>query len=106
VTDVDPGFRWFRDYYQQFTSVEKAKDFLTIGTVIALDPPYPKNFLVTALYDDTFEAVTIHDPKETINPKYSDVVFPKNVLYVLAFDTETNEAAINAVMVRRLHNES
>jgi len=106
VTDVDPGFRWFRDYYHQLTSVEEARSFLCVGTVIALDPPYPKNYLVTALHDDTFEAVTINDPKETIQPKYSDVVFPGNLLFVLEFDNETNDAALNAVIVRRLQNES
>jgi hypothetical protein len=106
VTDVDPGFHYFRDYYRQFTSVAEAREFLAVGTVIALDPPYPKNFLVTALHEDTFDAVTINDPKEEITAKYSDVVFPENILYVLEFDSDTNDAAINAVIVRRLNNES
>ena len=105
MTDVDPGFGWFRDYYRQFTTVEAARAFIQVGTVVALDPPQAKNFLVTALDEDTFAAVTVSGPKETIQPKYSDVVFPGNLIYALEFDKETSEAAIGAVVVRGLHEE-
>ena len=106
MTDHDPGFKWFHDYYHQCTSEDEARAVIQVGTPVCLDPGGLAEFYLASEVDaDGFWALTIDDPKKSIRVTYRDVVFPGNILYVLEFDTSTQAAAEAAVLIRRLQHE-
>jgi hypothetical protein len=101
----DPGYVWFHDYYERYTSEKQVQDSIRLGQVVSApasperlashrdylqsilytEPVVGQLFVVVRVENDTITARTQKVPCREISFPIGKLVSPNNVFFALSF---------------------